>query len=469
MIRRHLKTLRLGLVALDWASATAIVLLASIVRFGDGQWMQIWHGLGLDIRVVAALFGVAWVSALWYQGLYTLRSRWRFETEARDILRATFLVAALALAGLFVFNVDGISRLFLGLVFVVQPVVTLAGRGVLRFGFTRVRERGHNSHAMLVVGTNHLAHDFACTVEGRTGLGIQVIGYLAVPGETPVELGGPVLGTVDDIRAVFHANVVDEVAVCLDAASLRYLDPVTRIAADEGKTVRVPIDPIGLPLPNSREEDFDRFVVRSLVFDQDHELSLAIKRSIDIVGSVVALVLLSPLLLVTAIAIRLLSGSPVFFHQTRVSVNGRHFSLAKFRSMVPGAEAHLAEVWSLNERNGIVFKAAADPRVTGIGRVLRATSIDELPQLWNVLKGDMSLVGPRPPLVTEVAAYDVWHRRRLCMKPGITGLWQIEGRREPEFDRCVEKDLAYIDRWSLLLDLKILFRTLPAVFGRTGK
>jgi lipopolysaccharide/colanic/teichoic acid biosynthesis glycosyltransferase len=137
--------------------------------------------------------------------------------------------------------------------------------------------------------------------------------------------------------------------------------------------------------------------------------------------------------------------------------------------MVPDAESRLEEVRHLNQRNGIVFKAADDPRVTLLGRTLRATSIDELPQLWNVLRGDMSLVGPRPPLVGEVAVYDVWHRRRLSMKPGITGLWQVEARHEPEFDRWVERDLAYIDRWSLMLDLKILARTVPAVVTRTGK
>jgi lipopolysaccharide/colanic/teichoic acid biosynthesis glycosyltransferase len=143
--------------------------------------------------------------------------------------------------------------------------------------------------------------------------------------------------------------------------------------------------------------------------------------------------------------------------------------VCKFRTMIPGAEERLAEVQHLNERSGIVFKVTDDPRITPLGRTLRAASIDELPQLWNVLKGDMSLVGPRPPLVTEVAEYDVWHRRRLSMKPGITGLWQVEARHEPEFDLWVERDLAYIERWSLLLDLKILLRTIPAVFGRTGK
>ena len=179
--------------------------------------------------------------------------------------------------------------------------------------------------------------------------------------------------------------------------------------------------------------------------------------------------MLSPLLLAIAVAIRLRDGPPVLFRQTRVGVNGRPFTINKFRTMVPDAEAHLAEVRHLNQRNGIVFKAADDPRVTRLGRTLRATSLDELPQFWNVLKGEMSLVGPRPPLVGEVAEYDVWHRRRLSMKPGITGLWQVEARLEPEFDRWVERDLIYIDRWSLLLDLKILLRTVPAIIGRTGK
>lgn len=461
--------LRLGLVAADWASATGVFLLASIARFGDGEWLGIWQGLGLDIRVVAALFGLAWVSALWYRGLYQLRTRWQLRSEATDILRATILVAAFTLSVLFVFKQTDVSRLFLVLLFVAQPVVTLAIRAAIRTWFTGLRARGHNTHTMLIVGTGRLALDFAERVETRAGLGIRVIGYLTVPGETPGELFRPVLGSIEEIGQVFHTQVVDEVAVCLDPAFVRYLDVVARLAADEGKVVRVPIDPIALPLPDALEEEFEGFVVRSLAFDQEHDLGLAVKRAVDIVGSLVGLVVLSPVLLVTALAIRLRDGPPVLFRQTRAGVQGRPFTIYKFRSMVPGAEKRLAEVQHLNERSGIVFKAAGDPRVTPLGRTLRATSIDELPQLWNVLKGDMSLVGPRPPLVSEVAAYDIWHRRRLSMKPGMTGLWQVEARHEPEFDHWVERDLAYIDRWSLLLDLKILLRTVPAVLGRTGK
>jgi len=469
VIRRHLMALRLGLLAADWASATAVLLLASRLRFGDGEWLQIWRRIGLDIRVVAAIFGLAWVAALWYRGLYRLRSRWQLQSEALDILRATVLVAAFTLSVLFVFKQVDVSRLFLVILFVAQPLVTLAIRAALRAWFSRLRERGRNRQYMLVVGTGNLARDFAHRVESRAGLGIVVIGHLAVPGETPGHLGRPVLGTIEEIEQVFHEQVVDEVAVCLEPAFLRYLDPVARLAADEGKVVRVPIDPIGFPLPDAREEEFEGFVVRSLVFGQEHELGLAVKRAVDIAGSLVALVVLSPLVLATALAIRLREGPPALFRQTRVGLSGRPFTICKFRTMVPDAEERYEQVAALSDTKGAAFKMLDDPRVTPTGAFLRRTSLDELPQLWNVLKGDMSLIGPRPAPPREVAGYDIWHRRRLSMKPGITGLWQVGSRLDAHFDERAQLDLAYIDRWSLLLDLKILLRTIPAVVGRTGK
>jgi exopolysaccharide biosynthesis polyprenyl glycosylphosphotransferase len=257
--------------------------------------------------------------------------------------------------------------------------------------------------------------------------------------------------------------VVDEVAICVGPAAAEWSEPLIRFAADEGKHVRVPT-PIAARAFDLQTEELDGLLVRSYVHGPARMLSLVLKRAMDVAGAAVGLVLLSPVLLLVAIAILVTDGRPILFHQTRVGLHGRPFSLYKFRTMVRDAEAHMAEVRHLNERNGIVFKAAHDPRVTRLGRLLRAASIDELPQLWNVLRGEMSLVGPRPPLVGEVAEYDVWHRRRLSMKPGITGLWQVEARHEPEFDRWVERDLDYIDRWSLMLDLKILLQTVPEVF-----
>ncbi len=164
-------------------------------------------------------------------------------------------------------------------------------------------------------------------------------------------------------------------------------------------------------------------------------------------------------------AVRLDGHGPVLFRQTRIGLHGRPFTMLKFRTMVPDAEERLGELTELNEISGHAFKIAVDPRVTRAGRFLRRTSLDELPQFWNVLRGQMSLVGPRPPIAAEVAGYDLWHRRRLSMKPGITGLWQVSARLEEEFDRWVELDLTYIDRWSLWLDLKIMVRTLPAMLA----
>jgi lipopolysaccharide/colanic/teichoic acid biosynthesis glycosyltransferase len=198
-------------------------------------------------------------------------------------------------------------------------------------------------------------------------------------------------------------------------------------------------------------------------------VGLAAKRLMDICGALIGLVFLSPIFLVVAAAILVGDGRPILFSQTRVGLHGRRFRIYKFRTMSRGAELHLDEVAHLNVRQGPAFKVDHDPRTTPLGSVLRATSLDELPQLWNVLKGEMSLVGPRPPLPLEVKEYDIWHRRRLSVRPGITGLWQVEARGEPEFDRWVERDLAYIDEWSLWLDVRILVRTIPAVFVRTGK
>jgi len=192
--------------------------------------------------------------------------------------------------------------------------------------------------------------------------------------------------------------------------------------------------------------------------------ALCRKRAFDLVVGGTALVLLTPLLGVVALVIRLADGGPVIFRQTRVGLAGRPFQLIKFRTMERDAEDRLDELMARNEISGPAFKVTDDPRLTRTGRVLRAASIDELPQLWNVLCDDMSLVGPRPPLPREVDAYDPWHRRRLAVKPGITGLWQVQAREGQDFDQRVELDLEYIERRSMRLDLEILVRTIPAMF-----
>lgn len=455
-------------MVVDAVVTVGVVLTVAVIRFRDGDMNALWRALGLDIRLAAVIFALVWVAVLWASGLYRLSVRWRVWTEFRDIARATLVVLAMTLSALFLFKQTDVSRLFLVFLFVAQPTVTLAGRLLLRAAFEANRRRGHDRRYMLVAGTGALAQDFADRVERHSGLGMRIIGHLAAPGETEHVVTRPILGTVDQIEEILHSRVVDEMAVCLPPTASRYLEPITGLAAGEGKTVRVAVDPIEEILPGAVQEEFEGFVVRSLVNDGHREVGLLLKRLIDVVGASIGLVLLSPLLLVAALAVRFTEGAPILFRQTRVGLHGRPFEMLKFRTMSLDAEQRLEEIRHLNERSRVAFKARNDPRITPVGRWLRRTSIDELPQLWNVLTGSMSLVGPRPPLPREVAEYDVWHRRRLSMKPGITGLWQVEARHEPDFDRWVEHDLIYIDGWSIWLDLKILARTLPALLAHGG-
>jgi lipopolysaccharide/colanic/teichoic acid biosynthesis glycosyltransferase len=203
--------------------------------------------------------------------------------------------------------------------------------------------------------------------------------------------------------------------------------------------------------------------VLSHVHVPDQTVGLIAKKAMDIGLAVIGLIALTPLFAAVAAAMFATDGGPIFFRQVRVGLNGRPFTIIKFRTMVKDAEARYAEVVAMSDTQGAAFKMTNDPRITRLGAFLRRTSIDELPQLWNVLRGQMSIVGPRPAPPREVADYDIWHRRRLSMKPGITGLWQVEARLDESFDRRAALDLRYIDGWSVWLDLKIILRTIPAM------
>jgi exopolysaccharide biosynthesis polyprenyl glycosylphosphotransferase len=486
MTKRHLMTLRILLMLADGVSALMVFLFVSYVRFQEDDPTAVWS-VGIDVPIAAALFAVIWVGVLWSVGLYRLRVRWNLVTEARDIARATVLAVALTLSTLFVLHQDNVSRLFLGILFIAQPALTLAGRALLRDWFDALRRRGLNTNYMLIAGTGTLAQKFADRVEAHAGLGMRVVGHLTVPSQrrratdeaTPASpeeaepdtkhgLSRPILGSIDQMGAIFRSRIIDEVAVCLPPASASFLEPIIAMAADEGKTVRVPSDPDQEVLSFAVQEEFDGFLVRSVVHDTQREVELAIKRMLDIAGASVALLALSPLLIATALLVRLKDGSPVLFRQTRVGRHGRRFTIYKFRTMVVNAEERFNEVAARSDTRGAAFKMRDDPRITELGRFLRRSSMDELPQLINVLKGDMSLVGPRPAPPREVDDYDIWHRRRLSMRPGMTGLWQVRARLDDHFDERAELDLRYIDQWSLLMDLGILARTVPAILARQG-
>ncbi|HEU0244806.1 MAG TPA: sugar transferase [Candidatus Limnocylindrales bacterium] len=478
MIRRHATALRIGLAVVDFVAAVAVFVVVSVLRFGPG-WMDSWQAAATNAWLLAASYAASWVVILWLLGLYRLRARWTWRTEVLDLLRAVLIVAILTFATLFVIKLPDVSRLFLVGLFAAQAVVAVGSRGLLRFLLRRARESGRNTRFVLIVGHGEAAQEYARRVERYPYLGLRVAGFLADPGpgdphpEAPASEALPdagisprqpgTLGRIGEIEGVLRSTVIDEVAICLQPEDAAYVEPVARICEEFGLIVRIPLFAGVSGVPGGRVENFDGLRIQTLAHGPDRAIGLLAKRVIDWVGAITALVLFSPVLAVAAIAIRAEGPGPIFFRQERVGLRGRPFRLVKLRTMVPDAEAMLHDLGGLNEISGPAFKLTDDPRVTRVGRILRRTSLDEIPQFWNVIAGDMSVVGPRPPLPGEVQAYDVWHRRRLAMKPGITGLWQISARREEEFDRWVRIDLDYIDRWSLWLDLKIIVRTLPAM------
>ncbi len=478
MIRRHATALRLSLAAVDFLSAVAVFVAVSVVRFGP-SWQEAWAVAAADPWLLGTLYGASWVAILWIQGLYRLRARWSWRSEWMDLLRAILLIAFLSFAFLFVAKLPNVSRLFLLWLFGVQAVVAIASRGLLRLLFARARKAGRNTRYILLVGDGPGAHDFARRLQRNGYLGLEVAGFVADPqpddprpGGTPATSASSLfpgsapagaLGRIGDIEAILRSRVVDEVAVCLRPEHGEYVEPIARLCEEEGLVVRVPLVDGATAIPGGRLEDFEGIRLQSLVYGPDRTLGLIAKRALDIVGGIAGLVIFSPVLVGSAIAICLDGPGPVFFRQVRVGLRGREFRVLKFRTMVPGAEDLRDELLAQNEIRGQAFKLTDDPRVTRVGRFLRRTSLDEIPQFWNVIRGEMSLVGPRPPLPEEVAGYDIWHRRRLAMKPGATGLWQVSARREEDFDRWVRIDLDYIDRWSLWLDLKIILRTVPAM------
>ena len=468
MIRRHEISLRFALMALDSVLALAVLMTVFAVRFG-ADWVEVVNKALPAPGLFIAEYVLTWVLLLAANGLYRAGARWSIWSEARGVVQATVELAFITLAALFFVRLPDVSRFSILVIFPLQAGVTIVSRAGVRWLFRESTRQGRNLRSVLVIGTGRRAQDFERKLTERWDLGLRVEGFLG-PDPAPDVLARPYLGSIEELPALLHERVIDEVAICLPFEERDRVEAIFRLCADEGKTIRIPIELPDQILSVSRVEDLEGTPVLSAVSGPDQVLPLAAKRLFDIVGAAVGLVLLSPLFAVAALGIFMTDGRPVIFRQPRAGMNGRRFRVVKFRTMVREADALRAALRSQNEISGKAsFKLTNDPRITRIGRFLRRTSVDELPQLWNVLRGEMSLVGPRPHPFDDVAGYDPWHRRRLSMKPGITGLWQIVGRREPNFDRWVELDLQYIDHWSLWLDLRLILKTIPAMLKAEGR
>ena len=334
-------------------------------------------------------------------------------------------------------------------------------------------DRGQGDVDVVLLGSGSRARDIAARIERDRRPRVRIRGFLDDdPSDADrAELGPRYLGRIERLAEIAARGEVSWVIFTLPRRFLAEESTANAIGVCEtlGIDLTVPVDLFDTRASNAILSEIAGIPAVSFsVLRRHSHLQLAAKRALDVVGAVVALTLTAPIWIVAAIAIKLDSVGPVFFEQKRCGLYGRGFGLLKFRTMVSDAEARKAALRDQNEKSGPVFKIARDPRVTHVGRILRKYSIDELPQLLNVLIGDMSLVGPRPPVPAEVEKYELDHRGRLSMRPGITCLWQISGRNEIEFEDWVKLDLEYIERWSLRLDIQILLATLPVVVSGRG-
>jgi len=386
-----------------------------------------------------------------------------------DMFKVVFCSGLLLTLIIFAFKFHFVSRLFIGIFLIINFIALCLHRTMVRLLARYVRKKGINYRNLLIVGTGQRAINLVKKVEKNSHWGLRIEGLIDKdPSLIGKEISGiKVIGTLENIAQNLKERVIDEVIFSVPRKWLDEIEEAIHVCEEIGVTVRLATD--FYPFIGKIDfEELDGIPLLNLSTTPQKTDLLFIKRLLDILISLIALFLLSPILLATAIVIRIDSSGPILFKQKRVGLNGRTFTFYKFRSMVKDAEQIRSRFEHLNEMSGPIFKIREDPRLTKIGKFIRKFSIDELTQLFNVLKGDMSLVGIRPPIPEEVEKYEGWQRRRLSMKPGITCIWQVSGRNKVDFEQWMKMDLNYIDNWSLKLDFKLLFKTIPAILFTKG-
>jgi len=409
-----------------------------------------------------------WCSMLYLNGVYrNWRTRSLFEA-VWIVIKSSILVILISGTFLSLFRLIIVSRLFFAL-FVVSSFTLIILEKIAIFSFMQyTHKKGHNFERLIIVGTGSRASNFIGKIQSHPEWGLKILGAVDDEPYRKIEqVGGVgVIGILKNLPEILHLYAVDEVVFVVPRSRLNHMEKAIRACEIEGVKVTIAMDLFNLKIAKSHQTELGGIPLLTFETTVAEEWQLFVKRAVDIVMSGLAIIILSPGFLVVAALIRLSSSGPVMFKQKRVSLNGRKFVLYKFRTMYKGAEKKLSEIEDYNEMGGPVFKMKKDPRITPVGRILRKFSIDELPQLFNVFVGHMSLIGPRPLPIYEVEKFEPWHRRRLSMRPGITCLWQVKGRNKIDFEEWMKLDLEYLDNWSLWLDFKILVKTIPvALFG----
>jgi exopolysaccharide biosynthesis polyprenyl glycosylphosphotransferase len=421
------------------------------------------------LNLLLAIFPI-W-SILFY--LVDLYRDWRgqgFWKEAWGISKAVFISSLLLGFTVFALKYQFVSRIFISLFALLDIFLIITARISIRKLILFFNRKIERFRIILIVGTEEGAVALAQNIEKHKDLGLRILGFLATGDKNPSRSlnGYPVLGVANNLHRILENEVVDEVIFAISQEELKKMEDLFLLCEERGITARLAINFFPHVIAKTHLEELEGLPLLTFTTAPKNELLLLLRRIIDFVGSLLLISILSPLFLMITLLIRLDSPGPAIYRQVRCGLNGRKFIFYKFRSMVQGAEKQQGGLVAYNLMGGPVFKMKNDPRVTRVGRFLRKTSLDELPQLFNVLRGDMSFVGPRPPIPEEVEKYESWQRRRLSMRPGITGLWQVSGRNQIDFHRWMKLDLEYIDHWSLWLDFKILIKTILVVFSGKG-
>lgn len=420
------------------------------------------------VRPLSVAIALAWLAALAVFGSYKTRHLGTGTVEYKRVTMATVSVAGLLGISAYLAQYP-LSRGFFVLLFLIGLPMLLVGRTLLRRVIHVARRLGGLMTPVLVAGGDAHVDDVTRVLRRESWLGYQVVGALTTEAMAETPAGVPVIGTVADVVPV--VNELRPGAVIFAAGSFPSSADFRRMAwrLEELKVEMIVV-------PALTDVSAERLEVRPVAGlplvhverPQAMEAARWIKRAFDIVGSLALILLTAPLMAVLALAIKVEDGGPVVFRQQRVGRRGAPFNCLKFRSMVVDAESRLSQLQQQDEGNGVLFKMTHDPRITRVGRFIRRFSLDECPQFFNVLRGDMSLVGPRPALQSEVDRYDQDAMRRLHVRPGVTGLWQVSGRSDLSWEDTVRLDLYYVDNWSIIQDLAILAKTAGAVLGSRG-
>jgi exopolysaccharide biosynthesis polyprenyl glycosylphosphotransferase len=470
LVMTCLKTLDLILIWLSFGLAAFLchnILEAS--SFNDFLSIRI----KIKNFIIIILITIGWHCVLNACSLYKSKRLINIQSEILEVLKSSFFVSSALLIFAWMFKIEMVTMNFMISFFLFSSLIMIILRIIKRLCLNYLRKRGFNTKNIVIVGSNSRALKFAEKISSAPELGFKILGFVDdywVGREEMIRRGYNNIANYATFSSYIRTNIVDEVVVSLPVKSFYALSyDIIQTCEKQGILVRLLSDIFTSGSSKTVPDYFEGECYLVKCAGAMIGWKVYVKRLVDIIASGLLLVVSSPLIIIGGFLVSITSKGGVFFLQDRIGLNKRVFTLYKLRTMYEGSEDKIGELIDNNEMNGPVFKIKGDPRITAVGKILRRLSIDELPQLFNVFKGDMSLVGPRPLPIRDYKGFNAdWHRRRFSVKPGITCLWQISGRNSLTFDKWMELDIKYIDNWSLWLDFKICLRTIPAVLVGQG-